>query len=135
VRRIFTIRIGAKTGFGRDAADRAVARYFLGRTAGLEQDERHSRRGQRGHRHPAAPGYRPARVHRHASADRERHRRPFHEDRPTYRKLGIITYGFDPFKLDAADLQSGMHGNDEHICIANIGFGLRYTYDILRYVQ
>jgi acetylornithine deacetylase/succinyl-diaminopimelate desuccinylase-like protein len=56
-------------------------------------------------------------------------------DRPTYRKLGIITYGFDPFKLEAADLQKGMHGNDEHISIANIAFGLRYTYDVLRYVQ
>ena len=56
-------------------------------------------------------------------------------DRPTYRTLGIITYGFDPFKIEASDIQSGMHGNNEHISIANIGFGLRYTYDVLRYVQ
>lgn len=56
-------------------------------------------------------------------------------DRPTYRKLGIITYGFDPFKLEASDLQKGMHGNDEHISLANIAFGLKYTYDVLRYVQ
>jgi acetylornithine deacetylase/succinyl-diaminopimelate desuccinylase-like protein len=56
-------------------------------------------------------------------------------DRPTYRKLGIITYGFDPFKLEAAELQKGMHGNDEHISTANLAFGLKYTYDVLRYVQ
>jgi acetylornithine deacetylase/succinyl-diaminopimelate desuccinylase-like protein len=56
-------------------------------------------------------------------------------DRPTYRKLGIITYGFDPFKIEASDIQTGMHGNNERISVANIGFGLKYTYDVLRYVQ
>jgi len=56
-------------------------------------------------------------------------------DRPTYRTLGIITYGFDPFKIEASDIQSGMHGNNERISIENIGFGLKYTYDVLRYVQ
>ncbi len=56
-------------------------------------------------------------------------------DRPTYRKLGIITYGFDPFKIEASDLQKGMHGNDERISLANIAFGLKYTYDVLKYVQ
>ena len=28
-------------------------------------------------------------------------------DRPTYRRLGIITYGFDPFKVEAGDIQTG----------------------------
>ena len=56
-------------------------------------------------------------------------------DRPTYRALGIVTYGFDPFKVEAADAQRGVHGNDERISIENIGFGVRYLYDILRYVQ
>jgi len=56
-------------------------------------------------------------------------------DRPIYRKLGIVTYGLDPFKADADDLQKGVHGNDERISVANIGFGVRYLYDILRYVQ
>ncbi len=56
-------------------------------------------------------------------------------DRPTYRKLGIITYGFDPFKIEASDIQTGMHGNNERLSIQNIGFGLKYTYDVLRYVQ
>jgi acetylornithine deacetylase/succinyl-diaminopimelate desuccinylase-like protein len=56
-------------------------------------------------------------------------------DRPTYRRLGIITYGFDPFKIEASLRQTGMHGNDERISIDDISFGLRYTYDVLRYVQ
>ena len=56
-------------------------------------------------------------------------------DRPTYRKLGITTYGFDPFRIEASDAQRGVHGNDERISLANVGFGVRYLYDVLRYVQ
>ena len=56
-------------------------------------------------------------------------------DRPTYRKLGIITYRFNPFKIEASDIQTGMHGNNERYSIANIGFGLKYMYDVLRYAQ
>jgi len=56
-------------------------------------------------------------------------------DRPTYRRLGIITYGFDPFKVEASDIQTGMHGNNERLSVANVGFGLKYTYEVLRYVQ
>jgi acetylornithine deacetylase/succinyl-diaminopimelate desuccinylase-like protein len=56
-------------------------------------------------------------------------------DRPFYRKLGIVTYGFDPFKVEAADQQKGVHGNDERLSLANIGFGVRYLFDILKFVQ
>jgi acetylornithine deacetylase/succinyl-diaminopimelate desuccinylase-like protein len=56
-------------------------------------------------------------------------------DRPIYRKLGLVTYGFDPFKVEAADQQKGVHGNDERLSIANIGFGVRYVFDVLRYTQ
>ncbi len=56
-------------------------------------------------------------------------------DRPTYRKLGIITYGLDPFKVEASDAQRGVHGNDERVSVVNVGFGVRFLYDILRYVQ
>jgi acetylornithine deacetylase/succinyl-diaminopimelate desuccinylase-like protein len=56
-------------------------------------------------------------------------------DRPTYRALGIITYGFDPFKVESSDAQRGVHGNDERVSVANVGFGVRYLYDVLRYVQ
>lgn len=56
-------------------------------------------------------------------------------DRPAYRALGIIAYGFDPFKVESADMQKGMHGNDERISVENLGFGVKFLYDVLRYVQ
>lgn len=56
-------------------------------------------------------------------------------DRPTYRRLGIITYGVDPFRTEASERQRGMHGNDERISVANVHFGVRFIYDILRYAQ
>ena len=56
-------------------------------------------------------------------------------DRPTYRKLGIITYAIDPFKTEQAERQMGVHGNNERLSVENVGFGVKYVYDILRYVQ
>ena len=56
-------------------------------------------------------------------------------DRPTYRKLGITTYGFSPFKVPCAETQRGMHGNDERLSVDNVAFGVRFFYDILRYAQ
>src|SRR4051812_8994384 len=56
-------------------------------------------------------------------------------DRPTYRKLGITTYGFNPFKVPRAETQRGMHGNDERLSVENVGYGVRFYYDILRYTQ
>ena len=56
-------------------------------------------------------------------------------DRPTYRKLGITTYGFSPFKVPRAETQRGMHGNDERLSVDNVAFGVRFFYDILRYAQ
>ena len=56
-------------------------------------------------------------------------------DRPYYRKLGIVTYGFDPFQVESSDAQRGVHGNDERVSIANIRDGVHYVYDVLRYAQ
>ncbi|HEX2209430.1 MAG TPA: M20/M25/M40 family metallo-hydrolase [Longimicrobium sp.] len=56
-------------------------------------------------------------------------------DRPTYRKLGIVTYGIDPFQVESAEHQKMMHGNDERISVENLGWGTRFIYDILRYAQ
>jgi acetylornithine deacetylase/succinyl-diaminopimelate desuccinylase-like protein len=56
-------------------------------------------------------------------------------DRPYYRALGIITYGFDPFLVESSDAQKGVHGNDERVSLENIGFGVKYLYDVLRYAQ
>jgi acetylornithine deacetylase/succinyl-diaminopimelate desuccinylase-like protein len=56
-------------------------------------------------------------------------------DRPMYRRLGIITYGLDPFRVESTESQRGVHGNDERISLENVGFGVRFVYDILRYAQ
>ena len=56
-------------------------------------------------------------------------------DRPTYQRAGIIAYGIDPFQVPSADLQKGMHGNDERLAVANIGWGVHFVYDILRHLQ
>jgi acetylornithine deacetylase/succinyl-diaminopimelate desuccinylase-like protein len=56
-------------------------------------------------------------------------------DRPTYRRLGIIAYGVDPFLVESADSQRGVHGNDERVSVQNVGFGVRFFYDLLRYAQ
>lgn len=56
-------------------------------------------------------------------------------DRPTYRKLGIVTYAIDPFLTEQAERQMGVHGNNERLSVVNVGFGIKYIYDILRYVQ
>jgi acetylornithine deacetylase/succinyl-diaminopimelate desuccinylase-like protein len=56
-------------------------------------------------------------------------------DRPTYRKLGLVTYAIDPFLTEQAERQMGVHGNNERLSIPNVLFGIKYVYDILRYVQ
>lgn len=56
-------------------------------------------------------------------------------DRPTYRALGIITYGVDPFRIESAESQRGVHGNDERLSVENAKFGVKFIYDVLRYVQ
>ena len=56
-------------------------------------------------------------------------------DRPTYRKLGITTYGFSPFRVPRPEIQRGMHGNDERLSVENVGYGTHFFYDILRYAQ
>ena len=56
-------------------------------------------------------------------------------DRPSYQKVGIKTYGLDPFKVERAEAQREVHGNNERLRVENVGFGVRYVYDILRYAQ
>jgi acetylornithine deacetylase/succinyl-diaminopimelate desuccinylase-like protein len=56
-------------------------------------------------------------------------------DRSAYRASGIITYGVDPFRVEASESARGVHGNDERLSVENVGFGVHYLYDVLRYVQ
>lgn len=56
-------------------------------------------------------------------------------DRPHYRSLGIVTYGFSPFRVDSEEGRRGVHGNDERLSVENVKFGVRLMYDIIRYMQ
>jgi acetylornithine deacetylase/succinyl-diaminopimelate desuccinylase-like protein len=56
-------------------------------------------------------------------------------DRPMYRRLGIQVYGLDPFRTNDVEWQRGVHGNDERISVVNFLSGIRFVYDVLRYVQ
>jgi acetylornithine deacetylase/succinyl-diaminopimelate desuccinylase-like protein len=56
-------------------------------------------------------------------------------DRPFYRSLGIVSYGLDPFKVEVSESARGVHGNDERISIENLGFGVHFVYDVLRYLR
>ena len=56
-------------------------------------------------------------------------------DRPMYRRLGFQVYGLDPFRTNDVEQLRGVHGNDERIAVASFVSGIRFLYDVLRYVQ
>jgi acetylornithine deacetylase/succinyl-diaminopimelate desuccinylase-like protein len=56
-------------------------------------------------------------------------------DRPMYRRLGMQVYGLDPFRTNDVEYQRGAHGNDERIAVTSFVSGIRFLYDVLRYVQ
>ncbi|MGQ0539270.1 MAG: M20/M25/M40 family metallo-hydrolase [Gemmatimonadaceae bacterium] len=56
-------------------------------------------------------------------------------DRPHYRSLGIVTYGFSPFRVEVEEGRRGVHGNDERVSVENVKFGVRLMYDVIRYMQ
>jgi acetylornithine deacetylase/succinyl-diaminopimelate desuccinylase-like protein len=47
-----------------------------------------------------------------------------------FRRLGIASYGVSPFPLTEEDGR-GVHGNDERVSVAALGFGVRFYYDIV----
>jgi carboxypeptidase PM20D1 len=51
-------------------------------------------------------------------------------DSPTFRRVGITAYGFEPFKLDDNELNRS-HGHDERVSVENVGFALQFLYDVL----
>ena len=55
-------------------------------------------------------------------------------DSADLRRAGIKAYGLLPFPLEMP-VEEAMHGNDERVSVENLGFGVRFLYDILRYVQ
>ncbi len=54
-----------------------------------------------------------------------------------FREKGAIAYGAGLFSPSMTLKSFGLrfHGNDERISLENIAFGVRFVYDILRYVQ
>lgn len=56
-------------------------------------------------------------------------------DMPWYRSLGIIAYGIDPFSIERIEQRRGLHGNDERVPVASLGYGVRFIYDLLRALQ
>ena len=47
-----------------------------------------------------------------------------------FRRLGITCYGIGPFPLTPA-AETGVHGNDEHVSIDALRFGVRFYYDVV----
>jgi len=56
-------------------------------------------------------------------------------DRPMYRRLGMQVYGVDPFRNNDEEILRGAHGNDERIAVDSFVSGIRFLFDVLRYVQ
>jgi acetylornithine deacetylase/succinyl-diaminopimelate desuccinylase-like protein len=51
-------------------------------------------------------------------------------DSAKFRTVGITAYGFEPFKLDDAELERS-HGDDERLSVENVRFALEFLYDVL----
>ncbi|MGH7531190.1 MAG: M20/M25/M40 family metallo-hydrolase [Gemmatimonadales bacterium] len=47
-----------------------------------------------------------------------------------FRRLGITSYGIDPFPLTEADAR-GVHGNNERLSLEALRFGIRFYYDVV----
>ncbi len=54
-------------------------------------------------------------------------------DSHLFRRLGIASYGVQPFPVSEADAR-GVHGNDERVSVAAVGFGVRYLFEVLERV-
>jgi acetylornithine deacetylase/succinyl-diaminopimelate desuccinylase-like protein len=52
-------------------------------------------------------------------------------DRPTYAGAGLITYGVDPYLVPIEENRDQVHGNDERLSVANIGWGVRFYVKVL----
>jgi acetylornithine deacetylase/succinyl-diaminopimelate desuccinylase-like protein len=57
---------------------------------------------------------------------------PGASDRPTYAQAGIICYGLDPYLVPIEENRYEVHGNDERLSIANVGWGVRFYTRLLQ---
>lgn len=51
-------------------------------------------------------------------------------DSSKFRAVGITAYGFEPFKMDDGELDRS-HGDDERLSIENVGFALKFLYEVI----
>lgn len=56
-------------------------------------------------------------------------------DRPTYAAAGITCYGLDPYLIPIEENRYEVHGNDERISVANLGWGVRFYVRLLQEAQ
>lgn len=56
-------------------------------------------------------------------------------DRPTYAGAGLIAYGVDPYLVPIEESRYQVHGNDERLSVANIGWGVRFYVKVLLQVD
>jgi acetylornithine deacetylase/succinyl-diaminopimelate desuccinylase-like protein len=52
-------------------------------------------------------------------------------DRPTYASAGLICYGIDPYLVPIEESRYQIHGNNERISVANVGWGVRFYVRLL----
>jgi acetylornithine deacetylase/succinyl-diaminopimelate desuccinylase-like protein len=52
-------------------------------------------------------------------------------DRPTYAQAGIVCYGLDPYLIPIEENRDEVHGNDERISVANLGWGVHFYVRLL----
>jgi acetylornithine deacetylase/succinyl-diaminopimelate desuccinylase-like protein len=51
-------------------------------------------------------------------------------DSPVFRSVGITAYGFEPYRMDDGELERA-HGDDERLSVENVGFALRFLYEVI----
>ena len=56
-------------------------------------------------------------------------------DRPTYAAIGIVCYGLDPYLIPIEENRYEVHGNDERLSEANVGWGVRFYVRLLEEAQ
>ena len=55
--------------------------------------------------------------------------------KPAATAAGFVTYGINPFRVESADEQRGVRGDDERLSEERVGFRVRFLDDVLRYAQ
>jgi carboxypeptidase PM20D1 len=51
-------------------------------------------------------------------------------DNRTFRSLGVIAYGFEPYRVTEADLDT-QHGANERLSIANLARAIHFVHDVV----